>query len=186
LQHWSEQPCVGPVCAVHMTAGHNALRGSSPDQQHAFEDAVAHVGCPDRRIDSHCIKCCCPPNRYVTPGVRCNLVSITPRARRVRCIVRSWPSLPKPFWRVCWRARWQRPWWVSPGQQSSEPRPMPRAMYLGMADHGELTSREQAAQIAIALFAHTAKPVLAWHEPDPGREVASRAEALGSASGRYS
>jgi len=36
-------------CAVDMTAGHNALRGSGPDQKHAFEDAVAHVGCPDRR-----------------------------------------------------------------------------------------------------------------------------------------
>ena len=51
LQHWSAQPCVRPVCAVRMTAGHNALRGSGPGQQHAFEDAVAHVGCPDRRID---------------------------------------------------------------------------------------------------------------------------------------
>src|SRR6516162_4807178 len=32
LQHWSEQPCVRPVCAVLMTAGHNALRGSGPGQ----------------------------------------------------------------------------------------------------------------------------------------------------------
>jgi hypothetical protein len=172
LQHGSEEPCVRPVCAVHMTAGHNALRGSSPNQQHALKTpwpmwVVLIAG--STRTALSAVR---PPNRYDTPGVV--------------GIVRSWPSLPKPFWRVCWRARWQRPWWVSPGQQSSEPRPMPRAMYLGMADHGELTSREQAAQIAIALFAHTAKPVLAWHEPDPGREVASRAEALGSASGRYS
>jgi hypothetical protein len=28
-QDWSEQPCVRPVSAVHMTAGHNALRGSA-------------------------------------------------------------------------------------------------------------------------------------------------------------
>src|SRR5262252_8531353 len=60
LQHWSAQPCVRPVCAVRMTAGHNALRGSGPGQQHAFEDAVALVGCPDRRIDRHCITCCSP------------------------------------------------------------------------------------------------------------------------------
>src|SRR5262249_19706651 len=26
MQHWSVQPCVRPVCAVHMTAGHNTLR----------------------------------------------------------------------------------------------------------------------------------------------------------------
>jgi hypothetical protein len=32
LQHWSVQPCVRPVYAVHMIAGHNALRGSGPDQ----------------------------------------------------------------------------------------------------------------------------------------------------------
>src|SRR5712672_2333207 len=28
----SEQPCVRPVSAVHVTAGHNALRGSGPGQ----------------------------------------------------------------------------------------------------------------------------------------------------------
>src|SRR6516225_12438670 len=48
LQRWSEQPCVRPVYAVHMTAGHNALRGSGPGQKHAFEDAMVLVGCPDR------------------------------------------------------------------------------------------------------------------------------------------
>jgi hypothetical protein len=29
-RRWSVQPCVRPVCAVRMTAGHNALRGSVP------------------------------------------------------------------------------------------------------------------------------------------------------------
>jgi hypothetical protein len=43
-----------------MTAGHNALRGSGPGQQHAFDDAMARVGCPDRRIDRLCITCCSP------------------------------------------------------------------------------------------------------------------------------
>src|SRR5580698_4309088 len=32
LQHWSVRPCVRPLSAVHVTAGHNALRGSGPDQ----------------------------------------------------------------------------------------------------------------------------------------------------------
>jgi len=41
LQHWSEQPCVRPIRAVLMTAGHNALRGSGPDQKHAFEDTLS-------------------------------------------------------------------------------------------------------------------------------------------------
>jgi hypothetical protein len=43
-----------------VTTGHNALRGSGPGQKHVFEDAVAHVGCPDRRIDRRCITRCSP------------------------------------------------------------------------------------------------------------------------------
>jgi hypothetical protein len=60
LQHWSVQPCVRPLDAVHMTAGHNALRGSGPGQQAAFDNAMARVGCPDRRIDRLGITCCSP------------------------------------------------------------------------------------------------------------------------------
>ena len=60
LEAWSVQPCVRPGGAIHMTAGHNALRGSGPGQQHAFDDAMAQVGCPDRRIDRLCITCCSP------------------------------------------------------------------------------------------------------------------------------
>ena len=59
-QHWSVQPCVRPLDAVHMTAGHNALRGSGPDQKLAFDNAMALMGCPDRRIDRLCITCCSP------------------------------------------------------------------------------------------------------------------------------
>ena len=32
LQNGSVRPCVRPFSAVHMTAGHNALRGSGPDR----------------------------------------------------------------------------------------------------------------------------------------------------------
>ena len=58
LQHWSVRSCVRPLDAVHTTAGHNALRGSGPGQKDAFDDAMAQVGCPDRRIDRLCITCC--------------------------------------------------------------------------------------------------------------------------------
>jgi hypothetical protein len=51
---------VRPVGAVRMTAGHNALRGSGPGQQPAFDNAMALVGCPDRRIDRLCVTCCSP------------------------------------------------------------------------------------------------------------------------------
>ena len=60
VQEWSWQPCVRPVSAVHVTAGHNALRGSGPGHKRAFDKDVAQVGCPDRRIDRHCITCCSP------------------------------------------------------------------------------------------------------------------------------
>src|SRR3954452_21748343 len=75
LQGWSVQPCVRPLGAVHMTAGHNALRGSGPDQKHAFDsNAMAQVGCPDRRIDRLCITCCSPSQLHITPVVRRDLV----------------------------------------------------------------------------------------------------------------
>src|SRR6476646_4310253 len=35
---WSVQPCVRPLDAVHMTAGHNALRGSGLGQKPAFDN----------------------------------------------------------------------------------------------------------------------------------------------------
>jgi hypothetical protein len=184
LRRWSERPCVRPVDAVHMTAGHNALRGSGPDQKHAFEDAMAHVGCPDRRIDRRCIKCCSPPNRYVTPDIQCNLVSS--RRESGGFIVtfvpgHHCPSHPGDFV----GERDGSDLGGSPCQQCGEPRPMPGTMDLGIADHGERASREQAAQIAIALLADTAKLVLAparvllRYEPNPGREVSSRSEGLG-------
>jgi hypothetical protein len=44
LGRWSVPPCVRPFDAVHMTAGHNALRGSGPGQIPAFDNAVALVG----------------------------------------------------------------------------------------------------------------------------------------------
>src|SRR6478609_4457067 len=85
-QHWSVQPCVRPLDAVHMTAGHNALRGSGPDQKLAFDNAMALVGCPDRRID---------PLHYVlfalptfTSRRLSGAISFTPQVRWVPCIAR--------------------------------------------------------------------------------------------------
>ena len=52
------------------------------------------------------------------------------------------------------------------------------AMDLGVTDDGERAGHEQAAQIAVTLFADTAEPALTptrmlfRHEPNPGREVA--------------
>jgi hypothetical protein len=111
LQAWSVQPCVRPLGAVHMTAGHNALRGSSPGQKPAFDDAVAQVGCPDRRIDGSALRAVRPPNLHITPDV--GAISFTPQARRVLCSARLWPSSPRPSWRSCWRVRGRQPWSVA-------------------------------------------------------------------------
>src|SRR5476649_3085106 len=73
-QAWSVQPCVRPIGAAHMTAGHNALRGSGPGQKHAFDNALAHVGCPDRRIDRLCITCCLPSQPSHHAGCRRDFV----------------------------------------------------------------------------------------------------------------
>lgn len=53
-----------------MTASHSALRGSAPGQNLAFDDAVAHVGCPDRWSSGAALGAVRPPNRYVTTNVR--------------------------------------------------------------------------------------------------------------------
>ena len=64
----------GLFCAVHMTAGHNARRGSGPGQKPAFDDALAHVGCPDRRIDRPALRAVRPPNLHITPDLQRDLI----------------------------------------------------------------------------------------------------------------
>jgi len=188
LRRWSERPCVRPVSAVHVTAGHNALRGSGPGQKHAFEDAMAHVGCPDRRIDRRCIKCCSPFQPLRHTGIS----GAFPLCRECgRLPVALTPGHHGP----CHAGdlvgeRDRSNLGRSTRQQLRKPRPMPCAMDLGIADHRESASREQAAQIAITLFADTAKLVLAparvllRHEPNPGREIPTRSEGLGIGNAR--
>jgi hypothetical protein len=110
LQHWSVRPCVRPLGAVDMTAGHNALRGSGPGQKHAFENnAMAHEGCPDRRIDRLCITCCSALPTFTSRRVS-GAISFMPPARQVAGNARPWPSWPRPCGLACWQARWPRPW----------------------------------------------------------------------------
>jgi hypothetical protein len=173
-QHWSVQPCVRPLDAVHMTAGHNALRESGPDQKLAFDNAMALVGCPDRRIDRLCITCCSPsqPSHHAGCPARSRLrrkcdgflVSLAlshhgPGHSGKLVGKRNGGDLGR-----------------SPGQQCREPGAVFGAVHLGIADDGECTGDEQAAQIAVTLFADAAEPVraaagvLPRNEPDPGRE----------------
>ena len=159
VQHWSVQPCVRPLSAVHMTAGHNALRGSGPGQKLAFDNALALVGCPDRRIDRLCITCCSPsqPSHHAIWPARS-------RSRRecggfLVAFASGDDSPLHPGDLIgerdgCNLGR-------SPRQQCREPGSMLGAVDFGIADDGECSGREQATQIAIASFADTAEPVLA-------------------------
>jgi len=60
LQHWSGAVmCPACLCGPE-AAGHNAMRGSGPNQKHAFKDALTQAGSPDPRIDLVCITSSCP------------------------------------------------------------------------------------------------------------------------------
>src|SRR5258706_1784118 len=65
------------------------------------------------------------------------------------------------------------------------------AMDLGVTDDSKRAGHEQAAQIAVTLFAYIAEPVLAStrvlfrHDTDPGREVAPRSEGLWISNGSH-
>jgi hypothetical protein len=108
---------------------------------------MARVGCPDRRIDRHCITCCslsqpshhagCPTRSRLyrkRDGFLVTLSSGHHRPDHPRILVgeRDSSDLSRP-----------------PRQQCREPGPMLGAMDLGIADDGERTDHEQAAQIAV-------------------------------------
>ena len=57
-----------PLGAVHMTAGHDALRESSGlGQKHPFDDAMAQVGCTGRGSTGSALRAVRPPNLHITP-----------------------------------------------------------------------------------------------------------------------
>src|SRR5215475_10853579 len=168
-------------CAAHKAAGHNALRGSGPGQKRAFEMhwhmwVVLIAGSAGSAL-----RAVRPPNLHIAPDLgaifsrrKCDgfFVAITPghHGPRHSCDLvgeRDRGDLGRP-----------------PRQQSCEPWPVLSAMDLGIADHRQRARREQAAQIAITLFADTAELVLAparvllRNEPNPGRKIPPRSEGL--------
>src|SRR5215470_299706 len=74
--------CVRPVLCGGEAAGHNALRGSGPNQKHAFKDALTQTGSPDPRIDLVCITSSCPRQFLQTSNA----------------VVVSWPHLLESLW----------------------------------------------------------------------------------------
>ena len=108
---WSVQPCVRPVCAVHMTAGHNAFRGSGPGQKPAFEMHWHKWVVLIAGSTGSALRAVGPPNFLITPDV--GAISVMPQARRVPCSDHPWPLWPTPFLRSCWQARSRPPWWAA-------------------------------------------------------------------------
>ena|SRR5882672_3509878 len=84
-QAWSVQPCVRPASAVHMTAGHNALRGTGPGRK-AFglatlaTRAVASAG-PTPRIAS---------SRLLASLERCQALIMRSNSRICAFSICSW------------------------------------------------------------------------------------------------
>ena len=132
LQHWSVQPCVRPFNAVHMTAGHNALRGSGPDQTDAFDNALTQVGCPDRRIDRLGITCFSPsqPSHHAGCPARSRLSRKRDGFLVSLASGHHGPDHPRNLVGERDSHNLGRP----PGQQGRKPRPMFGAMDLGVAD----------------------------------------------------
>ena len=161
-----------------MTAGHNALHGSGPGHKPAFDNAMAPVGCPDRRIDRLCITCCSPfPTlRSCRTPTRCRsrrecdgfLVALTPD-HHGPCHSRHLVGEGNHGNLRC-----------SPRQQPGQPRL--GTTPLSKADDGQRAGGKQAAQITITSLADTAKlflaaaRVLLRHEPDPSREISARSK----------
>src|SRR5262249_33030659 len=74
--------CVRPVLCGGEAAGHNALRGSGPNQKHAFKDALTQTGSPDPRIYLVCTTSSCPRQFLQTSNA----------------VVVSWPHLLESLW----------------------------------------------------------------------------------------
>jgi hypothetical protein len=143
-QHWSVQPCVRPVGAVHhMTAGHNALRGSGPGQNPAFDHAPAQVGCPDRRIDRLCVTCCSPsqPSHHAGSRARSRLHRQRDGLLVTLALGHHGPGHPRNLVSQRDGGDLGR----APTQQRREPGSMLGPVDLGVADDGECAGDEQAA-----------------------------------------
>src|SRR6476660_2473049 len=117
-----------------------------------------------------------PPNLHITPVVRRDLVYA---ASAMGSLYRSPLAIMAQAIRASLLASAMAATLVGRRANSTVSQGRCGAVDLGIADDGECTGDEQAAQIAVTLFADAAEPVLAAagvlprNEPDPGREVAS-------------
>jgi hypothetical protein len=121
----------------------------SADQAPAFDNASTLVGCPDRRIDRFCITCCSPsqPSHHAGCPARSRLPRKCDGIPVSFTLGHHGPGHPRNLIGERNGGDLGR----APRQQRREPGPMLGAMDLGVADDGECSSHEQAAQIAVRL-----------------------------------
>ena len=168
--------CSAFLCGSHKAAGHNAFRGSGPGQKLAFDNAVAQVGCPDRRIDQSCITCCLP---HPTVHLRRRLARS--RLYRRRLLSRKRDRLlvtlalghhrPGHSGELVGK-RNRRNLGRPASHQRCQPGPVLGAMLLRIFDDCERADAEERSQIAVASLRDIAE--LIW---------ACRARARGTVGG---
>src|SRR3981081_1074066 len=74
LQHWSVRPCVRPVDAVHMTAGHNACADQVPVKNPHSTMRWHKWFVLTAGQTASALRAFRPPNLHITPDVRRDLV----------------------------------------------------------------------------------------------------------------
>jgi hypothetical protein len=108
--HWSVRPCVRPFSAVLMTAGHNALSADQVPIKSTHSTMRWHkwvVLTAGSTGALHYVLFALPT---FTSRRMSGAILFRPPARSVPCSVHLWSSWPTPSARVCWQARWRRPW----------------------------------------------------------------------------
>jgi hypothetical protein len=95
LQHWSGAVMCPACLCGDKAAGHNALRGSGPNQKHAFKDALTQAGSPDPRIDLVCITSSVLANSFKTSNAVSSLPGLTSLKRSGFDANQSSTSMPR-------------------------------------------------------------------------------------------
>src|SRR5262245_64908157 len=162
-----------------MAAGPNALRGSGPNRNLAFEDALTLAGSPDPRNDRVCITSLCHRQFLVTSA--CRQLRRRQQLRLLEPLTahHHGPSHACDFVSKCNGSDLDRP----TVHQTSEPGPL-RAVLARISDDSHGAGDEQPAQMSIALLRDPAESLfapgrmLSRHQADPRSENADRREYL--------
>ena len=155
---------------------------SGPGQKHAFKDAVAQMGCPDRRVDrlSHYMQLPFP-----------NLLAPIEPARTQLCCKRNWFAIafaayhhrPDHSYNLIGQCN-GRDLDRSPCHELSQPWTARVSQLFDTLDDGECAKHQQRSLIPIASFGDAtqsifaARRILFGNQTDPSRHLSARTECL--------